>query len=101
MIDAGDGSVIIAFYNPAPVSDGRAILFELRTGAAIEEWTTPSSPRVTCPLLIERDGRVRLVLTTATEGMPEQQRADCPHAGDLFWAQTGFVSIPAAEVVRL
>lgn len=101
MTDAGDGTVIIAFYNPTPVPEGRAVQFDLRTGAAIEEWTTPGSPRVTCPLLVEHEGAIRLVLTTATEGMPAEERVKCPNAGDLFWAPLGFVSAPAAEVVRL
>jgi len=101
MRGAGDGSVVIAFYNAAPVREGRAIRFDLQTGNAVEEWTTPGSPRVTCPLLVEREGRTRLVLTTATEGMPADQRAECPNAGDLFWAQTSLAAAPASETVRL
>lgn len=101
MVGAGDGTVIIAFYNPAPVHAGRAIRFDLRTGSAVEEWTTPGSPRVTCPLLVEHEGAVRLVLSTATEGMPAADRAKCPNAGDLFWAETRIGSAPAAEVVRV
>jgi sugar lactone lactonase YvrE len=101
MVDAGSGSVIVAFYNPALVKQGRAVRFDLRTGRALEEWTTPGSPRVTCPLLVERGGRVRLILATATEGMPEGQRAACPNAGDLFWVETDLAAVPPAEVVRL
>jgi sugar lactone lactonase YvrE len=101
MVDAGDGSIVIAFYNPAPVKEGRAIRFHLRTAEVIEEWTTAGSPRVTCPLLFEQSGKVRLILTTATEGMPADQRAACPNAGDLFWAEATAISVPAANVVRL
>jgi sugar lactone lactonase YvrE len=101
MVDAGDGTVIIAFYNPAPVEVGRAIRFDLHTGEATEEWTTPGSPRVTCPLLVERDGQVRLVLTTATEGMPDRDRRRCPAAGDLFWAETKLTLKTVAERVGL
>lgn len=101
MVDAGDGSVIIAFYNPAAVPAGRAVRFDLRTATVIEEWTTPGSPRVTCPLLVEHDGGVRLILTTATEGMPADQRAACPNAGDLFWAETTLSGTTPGEVVRL
>ncbi|HEX3152272.1 MAG TPA: SMP-30/gluconolactonase/LRE family protein [Gemmataceae bacterium] len=101
MVDAGDGSVIIAFYNPQPVGEGRAIRFGLRTGAAIEEWTTPGSSRVTCPLLIENEGKIRLVLTTAIEGMPAEQRALCPNAGNLFWAETALTALPPSGMVRL
>jgi sugar lactone lactonase YvrE len=101
MVDAGDGTVIIAFYNPAPVEAGRAIRFDLQSSEAVEEWTTPGSPRVTCPLLIEREGGVRLLLTTATEGMSMRDRGKCPAAGDLFWAQTSISRLPAAEFVRV
>jgi len=101
MVVASDGSVIIAFYNPALATAGRAAHFDLGSGEVIEEWTTPGSPRVTCPLLVEHGGRVRLVLTTATEGMPNDQRSPCPNAGNLFWAETSFASALAGEVVRL
>jgi sugar lactone lactonase YvrE len=101
MVDAGDGTVVIAFYNPAPVYAGRAVRFDLRTSDPIEEWTTPGSPRVTCPLLVEHEGRVRLVLTTATEGMAATDRRSCPAAGDLFWAETTLERAPAAESLRL
>jgi sugar lactone lactonase YvrE len=101
MVDAGDGSVVVAFYNPAPVAAGRAIRFNTRTGDAIEEWTTPGSPRVTCPLMLNLDGRVRLVLTTATEGMPAEMREKCPDAGNLFIVDTGITRAPASEVVRI
>jgi sugar lactone lactonase YvrE len=88
MVDAGDGTVIVAFYNPDPVPAGRAARYRLGTGEVLEEWTTPGSPRVTCPLLVERDGGVALVLTTAIEGMPAEQRRQCPAAGALFVADT-------------
>jgi sugar lactone lactonase YvrE len=101
MVDAGNETVIVAFYNPAAVPNGRAVRFDLRTKTAVEEWILPASPRVTCPLLIERDGRVRLILTTASEGMPEEQRRDCPHAGDLFIAETALAIAPPSEVIVL
>jgi sugar lactone lactonase YvrE len=101
MVDAGDGNVIIAFYNPEPAAEGRAVRFDLKTGAAIEQWTTPGSPRVTCPLLVEFDGSVRIVLTTATEGMPDEMRKNCPNAGNLFWGTTSFVRMPTPEIIRL
>jgi sugar lactone lactonase YvrE len=101
MADAGDGTVIIAFYNPAPVSDGRAIRFDLRSGSVVGDWATPGSPRVTCPCLLERDGRIELVLTTATEGMPAEQRANAPNAGDFFLAETTIRSLPPIGFVQL
>lgn len=99
MCDCGDGSVIVAFYNPDPVEAGRAVRYSLTNGEALEEWRTPGSPRVTCPLLVKRPDGVRLILTTATEGMPADQRAKCPNAGALFIAPTTLETIPAPEVV--
>ncbi len=101
MVDVGDGTVIVAYYNPEPVPAGRAVRYDLKTGKAVEEWLTPGSPRVTCPLLVEHEGRVRLVLTTATEGMPAEMRGSCPSAGDLFWAETNLERISSSEIVQL
>ena len=36
MCDCGDGTVIVAFYNPDPVEAGRAVRYDLKTGAALE-----------------------------------------------------------------
>lgn len=86
MCDAGDGTVIVAFYNPNPVGHGTAVRYRLGTGEVLHEWHTPGSPRVTCPLLARRPGGVKLLLTTAVEGMPADQLARCPNAGCLFVA---------------
>lgn len=99
MRGCGDGTAIVAFYNPEPVAAGKAVRFDLATGRAIEEWTTTGSPRVTCPCLIRQPGGVKLVLTTATEGMPADQRAKCPEAGNLFIADTKLTTCPQPEVV--
>ena len=101
MCDCGDGTVIVAFYNPEFVKAGRAVRFNLATGETVEEWLTPGSPRVTCPLLVKREGGVKLLLTTATEGMPADMRAKCPSAGCLFIADTQLKDCLAPEVVRV
>jgi sugar lactone lactonase YvrE len=101
MRDGGDGSAIVAFYNPHRGGAGKAVRYRLDTGAAIEEWATHGSPRVTCPLLVERDRAVKLLLTTATEGMSAELRKDAPNAGSLFIADTTVRMMPAAERVRL
>jgi sugar lactone lactonase YvrE len=101
MRGCGDGTAIVAFYNPDFAEAGRAVRFNLTTGEVIEEWRTPGSPRVTCPLLVKRQDGVKLILTTATEGMPAEMRARCPNAGCLFIADTQFADCPAPEVVRL
>ena len=98
---ADDRSVIVAFYNPGPAAFGRAVRFDLASGDRLDEWRVPGSPRVTCPLLVTRSDGLKLVLTTATEGMPADQRAGCPHAGCLFLADAGDLDPPAADVLRL
>jgi sugar lactone lactonase YvrE len=97
MRDCGDGTAIIAFYNPEFAEAGRAKRFNLTTGDEVEEWLTPGSPRVTCPLV---DGN-RLILTTAIEGMPAEMLAQCPNAGCLFVADVELLRSPVSEVVRM
>lgn len=95
MIATPDGrSVIIAFYNPADVDHGEARQYSIATGALEAVWTCDKSPRVTCPQLLEIDGRVRLVLTTADEGLTPEQQARHTAAGCLFIADTEFTSLP-------
>ncbi len=101
MCDAGDGTVVIAFYNPRFAYAGRAVRYRLGTGEVLHEWHTPGSPRVTCPLLIQRPDGVKLILTTADEGMPAELRAKCANAGCLFIADTDLTGVSAAEVVVL
>lgn len=101
MVDCGDGTVIIAFYNPHRGGDGVARRYSFASGAAVEEWQIPGSPRVTCPLLLQREGRVQMVLTTATEGMPAEMRKESPNAGNLFIAETTLKTLPETEMVRL
>jgi sugar lactone lactonase YvrE len=101
MCDCGDGTVIVAFYNPEFAEAGRAVRYDLRTGAALEEWLTPGSPRVTCPLLVTRPSGVKLILTTAVEGMPAELRAKCPNAGCLFVADTQFARCPPHAELEL
>ena len=48
---------------------------------------------MTCPAFVEIDGTVQLVLTTAMEGMPEDQFAKNPAAGALFVAETAYPSL--------
>jgi sugar lactone lactonase YvrE len=101
MVKADDRSAIIALYNPDGRGPGHAYRYDLETGKALEAWTTPGSPRVTCPLLVQREAGVRLVLTSAVEGMPADQRRQCPNAGDLFIAETTLPQVPRADLLRL
>ena len=99
MVLANDGqSAILAFYDPRDVPAGEARQYNLATGELECVWQTPGSPRVTCPLLVEHDGRVVLVLTTAVEHMSTEEQSRHPDAGCLFIADTHFASLPAAPV---
>ncbi len=101
MCDAGDGTVIVAFYNPAVADAGAAVRYRLGTGEVLHEWATPGSPRVTCPLLVRESLGAKLVFTTAIEGMPAEAQAKCPNAGCLFLADGSECDPPPTEVVRL
>ncbi len=87
-------SVVVAFYDPHPVPDGHAQQISLETGAVLAEWIIPGSPRVTCPEFVEIDGQVKVLFTTAVEGMPDAIRAIAPGAGSLYIADTPFTTMP-------
>lgn len=95
-------SAIISLYNPNPASCGENHQYSLLDGSLEAVWRTPLSPRATCPLLIDHpDGSVKLVITTAVENMPEEQRARSIHAGGLFIAETDFHQAPALNTFRM
>ena len=100
---APDGrSVVVAFYNPDAVPDGRAQQICLESGAILAEWSLPGSPRVTCPELVEMGGEVKIVFTTALEGMPDEIRAMAQGAGAMYIADTPFQSMtPAPPLVEM
>lgn len=92
---ASGDSVVVAFYNPDEVADGRAWEIRLSDGEVLTEWVVPGSPRVTCPEIALIDGKVMLILTTAVEGMPAGTRAKAVEAGTMFIAETDFAEAPA------
>jgi sugar lactone lactonase YvrE len=93
---AADGEcVVVAFFNTEAVADGAARQIRLRDGAVLSEWKIPGSPRVTCPEFVELDGKVKVVFTTATEGMPADIRRIAPGAGHFYIADTPFDTVPA------
>lgn len=89
-----DESVVVAFYNPEPVADGVVRQIRLSDGAVLCEWVVPDAPRVTCPEFVEMDGAVKLLLTTAVEGMPSEDRLLTPGLGAMYLADTGFDRMP-------
>ena len=90
-----DGNIVVAFYNPEAVSDGLAWHLDIETGDVKSIWTIPGSPRVTCPEFVRLNGEVKILFTTATEGMPEEVRAKAANAGTMFIADTPFTAMPA------
>ncbi|MDE3165629.1 MAG: hypothetical protein KGN36_07480, partial [Acidobacteriota bacterium] len=80
---AGD-AIVVAYYNPAHVSDGIAQEIRIADGEVVREWILPGSPRVTCPEFVTIGGRTQLLFTTAVEGMSEATRAIAPEAGTMF-----------------
>lgn len=84
-------SVIVAFYNPEPAPEGLARQYRIRDGALLAEWRLPGSPRVTCPEVLELDGRVQVLFTTAVEGMDPP----VPLAGAMYIADSPFDRVPA------
>ena len=86
-------SLIVALYDPGDPTAGTARQYSVSTGELEAVWACPGSPRVTCPQLIERDGQVCLVLTSAVEHMPAEQLEKHPNAGCLFIGATSFASI--------
>ena len=97
-------SVIIAFYHPEqarPVDLGTARQYSLQDGSLEAVWTVEKSPRVTCPQLVRIDGSVKLILTTADEGMKPEQQARHTNAGCLFIADTDFTDVPDTPVFQV
>jgi sugar lactone lactonase YvrE len=102
MVGTPDGKgVIISFYNPEPVEAGETRYYSLESQACEIVWETPKSPQNTCPLLMERDGKIQLVITTAVEHMSADRQAEATNAGALFIAGTPFEVAPATTLVRL
>lgn len=97
-----DESVVVAFYNPESVADGFVQQIRVADGVVLCEWVVPGAPRVTCPEFVEMDGEVKLLLTTALEGMPADVRKLAPGSGAIYLADTPFermpVGVPLVEV---
>ena len=87
-------SAVVAFYNPGPVSDGVAQQLRFSDGAVLSEWKIPGSPRVTCPEFVKIDGKVKVVFSTAIEGMDAETRRIAPGAGLFYIADTPFETLP-------
>lgn len=94
MILTPDGqSIIIAFYNPEDAEFGEARQYHLESGELQTTWRCVNSPRVTCPQLVDVGGQIKLILTTAVEGMSDEQLAIHKNAGCLFIGDTEFKTV--------
>lgn len=91
--DEGD-SVIVAFYDPNPVADGWALQVRLGDGAILCRWSIQGSPRVTCPEFMMAGCEVKLIFTTAVEGMTAEMRRITKGAGTIYIADTPFRTMP-------
>ena len=89
-------SVIVAYYNPAEIADGLAEQIRISDGVVLAQWIVPGSPRVTCPEFVRLEGKVKLLFTTAVEGMSAAGRQRAPGAGWLYIADTPFDEVPAS-----
>lgn len=94
MILTPDGqSLIVALYAPGDLAAGTARQYCLATGKLQAVWSCPGSPRVTCPQLVEVNGAIKLLLTTAVEHMTDEQKSQHTNAGCLFIGDTSFTDV--------
>lgn len=86
-------SMIISMYNPNPAPWGETRQYSLVDGTLQRVWQTPESPQNTCPQLVQHQGKICLVITTAVEHMPQERQASASNAGSLFIVETDFGNI--------
>ncbi len=79
--------IIVSMYLPEFAESGQTRLYDLQTGQLKCVWETQGSPQNTCPAIVPHQGKLKLVITTAVEHMPEENQAKCPTAGNLFVAE--------------
>jgi len=90
-------SAVIAFYNPNDEDYGVAHQFDLASGDIEIEWQLPKSPRVTCPEFVLINEEVKIVFTTADEGMTPEQQERHSEAGSLFIGNYPSNELPEAR----
>lgn len=89
-------SILVALFNGEKVASGEALLIGLATGDTMARWTIPEAARVTCPEIFEWNGSVKVLFTTAVEGMTPEHFALAPQAGSFYLADTPFEAVPEA-----
>lgn len=98
IMTADQKSLIISFYNPNPAAFGETRQYRIEDGKLERVWRTVGSPQATCPQLVEWEGKIRMIITTAVEHMPKERQGDSPNAGCLFVAETDFTQASEAPV---
>ncbi|MDM4013982.1 SMP-30/gluconolactonase/LRE family protein [Roseiconus lacunae] len=83
-------SLIVSMFLPSAGPYGETRQYDLESGDCMRVWRTPLSPQNTCPALVEFNGKLMLIITTAVEHMSKDDQAVCSNAGKLFFAETDF-----------
>ncbi|WP_233148186.1 SMP-30/gluconolactonase/LRE family protein [Rhodopirellula sp. MGV] len=83
-------SIIVSMFLPSAGPFGETRQYCLATGECERVWRTPLSTQNTCPALVEYQGKLMLIITTAVEHMTKEDQAVCSNAGKLFIAETDF-----------
>ncbi len=92
-------SAIVSFYNPDEAEYGQTQQFSLATGKLEHTWRTSHAPQNTCPALIaQKDGSIKLLITTAIEHMPAERQPKAAQSGCLFLGETSFKFVDHALV---
>ena len=91
MVEAPDGKrLIVAMFHPGNVEHGQTRMYDIVSGEIQCVWETKHSRQNTCPALVNHNGEVKLIVTTAVENMSDEDLAQCPNAGQLFMGETDF-----------
>jgi sugar lactone lactonase YvrE len=101
IVTPDEKSVIISMYNPGDAEYGETRQYGIASGTLEAVWKCKASPQVTCPQLVDVDGRAKLVMTTAVEHMPAERREKYPGAGCLFIGETPFEFVTDAPVFQI
>lgn len=78
--------IIVSMFLPKVANAGQTRLYNIENGELLCVWETPGSPQNTCPAIVQHDGKLKLIITTALENMSDEGKAACPNAGRLFVA---------------
>ena len=87
-------------FRPEYAEFGETRHYDRVSGELLCTWRTPGSPQNTCPALVRQEGRLKLIVTTASENMTAEVREKCPNAGRIFIADTDIADTSAELTQR-